>query len=57
MNNLSKKLAYILIAFYLALGIYVRMDGVINGDFPFLFDNGRDLLAVKQIFVDHKLTL
>lgn len=57
MRKIFGKIDYWLLFFFLIVGLYLRMDGVLTGDFPFLFDNGRDLLAVKQIFVDHKLTL
>src|SRR5579871_1266589 len=48
---------------YIILGILVFFSGLIRfvplfqGNVPFLFDQGRDMLAVKQIVVGHKLTL
>jgi len=57
MKKILPKLDYLILFVLLMVGLYLRMDGVLTGDFPFLFDNGRDLLAVKQIFIDRKLTL
>lgn len=53
----TNKVDYLLLVLFLVVGWLVRVDGLFTGDFPFLFDNGRDMLAVKKIVVDHKLTL
>lgn len=41
----------------LLLAVYVRLRGILLGYFAFTFDPGRDLLAIKQLVVDHKLSL
>lgn len=48
---------YILLVIIIGLSAYVRLAPVVTGDFPFLFDHGRDMLEVKRIVIDHKLTL
>src|SRR3989344_8549760 len=48
---------YILLFSALISGIALRSVEVINKNFLFGFDQGRDYLAVKNIVVDHKLTL
>lgn len=53
----TNKIDYLLLVLFLVIGWLVRVDGLFTGDFPFLFDHGRDMLAVKNIVVDHKLTL
>lgn len=57
MKKILPKLDYLILFVLLIIGAYLRIDGILTGDFPFLYDNGRDLLEVKKIFVDHKLTL
>lgn len=39
------------------LGISLRFQETISGNFLFLIDQGRDMLAVKRIIFDHSLTL
>lgn len=41
----------------LALGFFLRAQETLSGNFLFLKDQGRDMLAVKSIVVDKKLTL
>ena len=53
----TNKIDYLLLVLFLVVGWLVRVDGLFTGDFPFLFDHGRDMLAVKKIVVDNKLTL
>jgi len=48
---------YLIIAVFIILSAVIRFTPLIHGDIPFLFDHGRDMLAVKSIVVDHKLTL
>ncbi|MEK7502053.1 MAG: glycosyltransferase family 39 protein [Patescibacteria group bacterium] len=52
-----KSFIYILFFFVLVSGIALRSVEVVNRNFLFGFDQGRDYLAVKNIVVDHKLTL
>lgn len=53
----NKTFEFILLIFILIIGILPRSIEVINKNFIFGFDQGRDYLAVKNIVVDHKLTL
>jgi len=46
-----------LIFFLILLAFFPRGVEVLNGNPVFSFDQGRDYLAVKNIVVDHKLTL
>ncbi len=48
---------YLVVGFFLILSSVIRIAPIIRGDIPFLFDQGRDMVAVKQIVIDHKLTL
>lgn len=58
MINIVKKILPItLIAFLVFLSLIPRSVEVINGNFLFLFDQGRDYMAVKSIVADHKPTL
>ncbi|MBI1869528.1 hypothetical protein HYS11_01010 [Candidatus Gottesmanbacteria bacterium] len=41
----------------LIFAVWLRLDGAIHGYFAFTFDPGRDLLAVRDLVVNHKLTL
>lgn len=54
---LKKFLPIILILLLIFLSITPRSVEVINGNFLFLLDQGRDYIAVKSIVSDHKLTL
>ncbi len=53
----SKTAMGMFIALLFAFGFYVRLVGIINNSFAYTYDVGRDLLAVRQMVVDHKLTL
>ncbi len=46
-----------LLFFILILGFLLRGQELLSGNFLFLKDQGRDMLAVKSIVVDKKLTL
>lgn len=50
---------FILILLFIALvsGVILRSVEVLNGNYLFGFDQGRDYLAVKNIVENHKLTL
>lgn len=52
-----KRISYIILFTALASGVILRSVEVVNRNFLFGFDQGRDYLAVKNIVVDHKLTL
>lgn len=47
----------ILLFLILILGFFLRAQETLSGNFLFLKDQGRDLLAVKSIVIDRKLTL
>ncbi|HSW87822.1 MAG TPA: hypothetical protein VLG12_01545 [Candidatus Saccharimonadales bacterium] len=51
------KLDYLLLFVIILISAIVRFSPLIQYDIPFLFDHGRDMLAVKQIAVNHKFTL
>lgn len=46
-----------LLIFILALGFFLRAQETLSGNFLFLKDQGRDMLAVKSIVIDRKPTL
>lgn len=46
-----------LLTFIICLGFFLRAQETLSGNFLFLKDQGRDLLAVKSIVVDKKPTL
>lgn len=48
---------YILLLLIFLLGIALRSQELISGNFLFLLDQGRDLMAVKRIVFDYHLTL
>lgn len=52
-----KRITHIMLFVAFASGVILRSVEVVNGNFLFGFDQGRDYLAVKSIVVDHKLTL
>jgi len=52
-----KIIFYVVLFASLASGIILRSVEVINRNFLFGFDQGRDYLAVKNIVEDHRLTL
>lgn len=52
-----KRIVHIMLFVTLASGVILRSVEVVNGNFLFGFDQGRDYLAVKNIVVGHKLTL
>ncbi|MEX2007783.1 MAG: glycosyltransferase family 39 protein, partial [Candidatus Levyibacteriota bacterium] len=49
-----KKFLFLLI---LALGFLLRAQETLSGNYLFLLDQGRDMMAVKSIVYDHHLTL
>src|SRR3989344_8542707 len=53
----NKTLEIILLLFILGVALLPRSIEVLNKNYIFGFDQGRDYLAVKSIVVDHKLTL
>lgn len=53
-KNILTKIIFISI---LILGFFLRAQETISGNFLFLLDQGRDMMAVKSIVFDHHLTL
>lgn len=56
-NNVSKIFLGLFIACIFLLAFFLRAQETLSNNFLFLIDQGRDLLAVKSIVFDHKLTL
>lgn len=54
--SLFKK-EYLLLFFLILVGSYLRLTGVFTNSFAFTYDVGRDLLAVRDIVVLHKISL
>jgi len=52
-----KKIEIIILIFIIAVSLLSRSIEVLNKNYVFGFDQGRDYLAVKSIVIDHKLTL
>lgn len=50
-------LAYATLLFLVVIGTWLRVWGIIDGSFSFTYDVGRDMLAISDIVVNHKLTL
>ncbi|MDP2585274.1 MAG: glycosyltransferase family 39 protein [Candidatus Levybacteria bacterium] len=55
--KINKILEVILLSFILCIALLPRSIEVLNKNYIFGFDQGRDYLAVKSIVVDHKPTL
>lgn len=51
------KYHYLLVLLVTAISAYIRLLPMLQGNFPFLFDHGRDLLEVKKIVLEHDFTL
>jgi 4-amino-4-deoxy-L-arabinose transferase-like glycosyltransferase len=56
MHRYSKQIRIVLILVILAIGAYLRLHKI-SEYMTFLGDEGRDVLVVKHIIVDHKFTL
>jgi len=41
----------------LTIGSWLRLSGIISNSFAFTYDVGRDMLAVENIVINHKITL
>ena len=55
---MSKKLLIVFgLLIILTIGSWLRLSGIINNSFAFTYDVGRDMLAVENIVVNHKVTL
>src|SRR3989338_11548996 len=56
-GKLRMKLEIILFVLIIGISLLSRSIEVLNKNYIFGFDQGRDYLAVKNIVIDHKLTL
>jgi hypothetical protein len=54
---LDKFFPLLFLLLLLIFGFLVRFEGIFTGNILFLFDNGRDLLYVRNIVVNHRLYL
>lgn len=58
MTNLKKNwVSNALLLCILLVGLYLRIQGIITNSFAFTYDVGRDMLAVQNIVVYHKIPL
>lgn len=55
--SIKKVFFYLSVLFVLILAFLLRAQESLSGNFLFLIDQGRDMMAVKQIAYDHHLTL
>ena len=53
---MDKKIKILLLCITL-LGLYFRIKGVLGGYFAFTYDQGRDMLAVYDLVINHKFSL
>lgn len=56
-QKIDKALFAVLLLVVIFLGIFPRAVELINHNYLFLIDQGRDYMAVKNIVVNHKLTM
>lgn len=54
---MSKKTSYFILFVILLFGSWLRIAGILTDSFAFTYDVGRDLLKVREIVIDHNLTL
>lgn len=52
-----KKREFILLLIFVLIGIFLRFGGVLTNSFAFTYDVGRDMIALYDIVVNHKITL
>lgn len=57
LSLLREKYLLVIIVLVFLLGFILRAQELISRNFLFLFDQGRDMMAVKGILYDHHLTL
>src|SRR3989344_4140977 len=60
MGNQINRSAWVLLVSLCVIflfGFFLRAQETISGNFLFLLDSGRDMMEVKKIVFDHKLTL
>ncbi len=57
--NFSKlfKREYLLLYFFILLGLFLRIQGVLTNSFAFTYDVGRDMLTLWDIVYSHKFIL
>ncbi len=54
---MKKLFIYLGLLIILTIGSWVRLSGIISNSFAFTYDVGRDMIAVENIVVNHKVTL
>lgn len=57
MKVIDKKLPYFILATILLVGFFLRAQETLSGNYLFLLDQGRDMMDVRAIVIDHNLTL
>lgn len=57
MNYLIKNKVYLLLFLILLVGTWLRVDGILQNSFAFTYDVGRDLIAARNIVVNHDIML
>jgi len=54
---MNKTIARLILVVLIILGLFLRLPGIWQGGFAFTYDAGRDLLAVRDLVVNHKFSL
>ncbi len=54
---MAKKIPYLALLVFIILGLYLRIYGTLNGYFAFTYDQGRDLLVLKDIVTSGNIRL
>lgn len=55
---MSKKLfIFLILLIILAVGAWLRFSGILSNSFAFTYDVGRDMIALENIVVNHKIPL
>lgn len=52
-----KSISWFFLIFIVLISIVLRWWGIIHGSFAFTYDTGRDLLAVKDLIYQHRISL
>ena len=54
---LKSNYIYLILSFIVVVGFFLRSSGIFSNSFAFTYDVGRDLLAVRDLVVNHKISL
>lgn len=58
MKDFNKnRIGFLILFFIVAIGAYLRVSGIFTNSFAFTYDVGRDMLAIRDIVVNHKIPL